>query len=216
MGISERHEAEKEALKQKIFDGASKLIIEHGYEKLSIRKLAEEIEYSPAVIYNYFKNKDDIINAITQENYKRIYSELSGINFEGMSPETALKTGLLTFAELILKRREHYRATLLSGTSIIDGKTSDAGASGLLINVLNKGVSSGDFDIENTEYTAYLLTVGIFGIVNIIVLNNLYDENMINSTVNGYVDLIVKGLPKRLYSMIYPQALKMILTEQQR
>lgn len=46
MGITERREAEKEALKHKIYDVASKLIIEHGYEKLSIRKLASEIEYS--------------------------------------------------------------------------------------------------------------------------------------------------------------------------
>ena len=196
MGITERREAEKEAVKQKIFDGASKLIIEHGYEKLSIRKLANEIEYSPAVIYNYFKNKDDIIKAITLDSYDRMLKELLYIDFESMTPKTALKTGLLTLVQLLLKYREYFKATLLSGVNTTDKMYTDNSAVDHLINVLNKGVSSGDFDIDNTKFTAFLITTGIFGVVTMIVLNNIYDENMINSTINAYVELLVKGVAK--------------------
>ena len=53
MGIKERRLAEREQVKQKIFDAASDIIIADGYEKLSIRKIADRIEYSPGVIYNY-------------------------------------------------------------------------------------------------------------------------------------------------------------------
>lgn len=194
MGITERREAEKEALKHKIYDVASKLIVEHGYEKLSIRKLASEIEYSPAVIYNYFRNKDDIIKAITFENYNRIYKELMNIDIESMAPKTALRSGLLKLAQLIIDRREHFRATLLSGVTTMDDGSDDNDAMNMLINLLNKGVESGDFDIADTRYTAYLITTGIFGMISMLVLNNVYDDSMINSMINGHVELIIKGV----------------------
>ncbi|WP_291634838.1 TetR/AcrR family transcriptional regulator [Clostridium sp.] len=196
MGITERREAEKESIKGKIFDSASKLIIEYGYEKLSIRKLANDIEYSPAVIYNYFKNKDDIIKAITIDNYNRIYNDLLCIDFKTMTPKIALKTGLLKLSQLLLTHREHFKATLLSGVNTMLETSNDNDAMNLLIDILNRGISLGDFAIDNTKFTAFLLTTGIFGMVNIIVLNNIYDENMINDTINSYTEILVKGVSK--------------------
>jgi len=196
IGITDRREVEKEALREKIFDSASKLIIEYGYEKLSIRKLAKDIEYSPAVIYNYFKNKDDIIKAITLDNYNRIFTKLLDINFESMEAKTALKIGLITLAQLLLDHREHFKATLLSGVKTTEETSNDNDAMKLLVNILNKGVSLGEFAIDNTKFTAFLLTSGIFGMVNIILLNSIYEENMINDTINAYVELLVKGVSK--------------------
>ncbi|MBU3145314.1 TetR/AcrR family transcriptional regulator [Clostridium sp. CF012] len=196
MGIIERRESEKEAIREKIFDSASKLILELGYEKLSIRKLAKDIEYSPAMIYNYFKNKDDIIKAITSDNYHRIFKELLCIDFISMTPKTALKTGLLKLSQLLLKRREHFKATLLSGVNATDEASNDNEAMNLLILILKRGVTLGDFVIDNTKFTAVLLTTGVFGMVNMIVLNNIYDENIINTTINSYVEILVKGVGK--------------------
>jgi AcrR family transcriptional regulator len=177
-----------------IFDSASKLIIENGYENFSIRKLAKEIEYSPAVIYNYFKDKDDIIKAITIDNYNIIFEEFLCIDFDNMTSKTALKTGLLKLAQLLLNRREHFKATLLSGVNSTGEMSSDNDAINLLINMLNKGISAGEFIIDDTKFTAFLLTTGIFGVVNMIVLNNVYDENMIDTTITAYVEILVKGV----------------------
>jgi hypothetical protein len=43
---------------------------------------------------------------------------------------------------------------------------------------------------------AFLLTTGVLGVTNMIVLNNLYDEIMITDTINGYVEILVKGVIK--------------------
>ncbi len=196
MGITERREAEKESIRAKIFDGASRLIIEGGYEMFSIRKLANEIEYSPALIYNYYKNKEELIKAITTYNYHRIFRELSSIKFESMAPKAALERGLLTLSQLLLKYREHFKATLLSGDNNRKEMSTDNDALDLLINILDKGVSSGDFIIDDTKFTAFLLTTGIFGVINMIVMNNMYDKDMINSIINAYVEILVKGVIK--------------------
>ena len=45
MGIKERRDVEKEEMKKKIMDAAIEVIEQEGYEKLSIRKIADKIEY---------------------------------------------------------------------------------------------------------------------------------------------------------------------------
>lgn len=61
MGISERKEKQKTELRQMILDASVKLFVEEGFEKVSIRKIAEIIEYSPTTVYLYFKDKNEIL-----------------------------------------------------------------------------------------------------------------------------------------------------------
>ena len=57
MGVLERRAREKEALRARILDAATSCFVEEGYENVSIRKIAERIEYSPATIYLYLRTK---------------------------------------------------------------------------------------------------------------------------------------------------------------
>jgi AcrR family transcriptional regulator len=69
MGISDRKEREREEMKRKILESAKKLFLELGYEKTSIRGIAEDIEYSPATIYLYFKDKNELLFSLHQEAF---------------------------------------------------------------------------------------------------------------------------------------------------
>lgn len=69
MGIADRKEREREEMKRKILESAKKLFLELGYEKTSIRGIAEEIEYSPATIYLYFKDKNELLFSLHQEAF---------------------------------------------------------------------------------------------------------------------------------------------------
>lgn len=60
MGIAERKEREKQQMRESILSASMKLFVEHGFEKTSIRKIAQAIEYSPATIYLYFKDKNEL------------------------------------------------------------------------------------------------------------------------------------------------------------
>src|SRR5207249_529180 len=46
------------------------LFVTEGYQNVSIRKIAERIEYSPAAIYGYFPSKDDIFFALAEEGFR--------------------------------------------------------------------------------------------------------------------------------------------------
>ena len=70
MGIKERHERDREAVRRAILDAARELFVAEGYQNVSIRKIAERIEYSPAAIYGYFASKDDIFFALAEEGFR--------------------------------------------------------------------------------------------------------------------------------------------------
>ncbi len=70
MGIKERQERDREAVRRAILDAARDLFVAEGYQNVSIRKIAERIEYSPAAIYSYFPSKDDIFFALAEEGFR--------------------------------------------------------------------------------------------------------------------------------------------------
>ena len=60
-----------------ILDAARELFVTHGYQHVSIRKIAERIEYSPAAIYSYFPSKDDIFFALAEEGFRLLFTSAS-------------------------------------------------------------------------------------------------------------------------------------------
>src|SRR6185503_3039538 len=70
MGIKERQERDREAVGRAILDAARELFVSEGFPTVSIRKIAERIEYSPAAIYSYFPSKDDIFFALAEEGFR--------------------------------------------------------------------------------------------------------------------------------------------------
>jgi len=74
MGIKERQERDREAVSRAILDAARELFVAEGYGNVSIRKIAERIEYSPAALYGYFPSKDDIFYALAEEGFRLLYA----------------------------------------------------------------------------------------------------------------------------------------------
>src|ERR1041385_3786396 len=74
MGIKERQERDREAVRRAILDAARELFVAEAFRHVSIRKIAEKIEYSPAAIYSYFPSKDDIFFALAEEGFRLLFA----------------------------------------------------------------------------------------------------------------------------------------------
>lgn len=55
-----------------ILDASMKLFVEQGFENVSIRKIADLIEYSPTTVYLYFKDKDDIFFSLHEIGFQKL------------------------------------------------------------------------------------------------------------------------------------------------
>ena len=82
MGIKERQERDREAVRRSILDAARELFVSEGYRNVSIRKIAEKIEYSPAAIYGYFPSKDDIFYALAEEGFHLLHAADGGVGLD--------------------------------------------------------------------------------------------------------------------------------------
>jgi AcrR family transcriptional regulator len=75
--IRHRQEREKQELRQAILAAAGELFLEQGYERFSLRKVAERIGYSPTTIYLYFRDKDDLLFTVVDEGFERFGKQLA-------------------------------------------------------------------------------------------------------------------------------------------
>lgn len=55
----------REANLQRILDGAMSLVVEEGFDALSIHRLAKDVDYTPGALYRYFSGKGALIAALT-------------------------------------------------------------------------------------------------------------------------------------------------------
>ena len=76
MGVKERRAREKELLRRQILSAARELFVNEGYESVSMRKIAERIEYSPTTIYLYFEDKADLLDSVCQETLLSLLNTL--------------------------------------------------------------------------------------------------------------------------------------------
>jgi len=72
MGIADRKEREKQEMKRLIMEAAMRMFVEEGYEKTSIRNIADRIEYSPATIYLYYKDKDELLYDVQGQAFDQL------------------------------------------------------------------------------------------------------------------------------------------------
>jgi AcrR family transcriptional regulator len=111
MGVAERRAREKEALRSKILDAASQLFVEEGVPSVSVRKIADRIEYSPATIYLYFRDKNDLLASLCRETFSGLKEELLRLEQEETDQLRQLRRGLRFYIDFGLEHPQHYILT---------------------------------------------------------------------------------------------------------
>jgi AcrR family transcriptional regulator len=119
MGTRERQERERTKVRQAILDAARDLFVKQGFEHVSIRKIAERIEYSPAAIYSYFPSRDEIFFALAEEGVRLLcgrWLEQPETIPEGMTPLDKIRHICLHFYEFSVEYPEHFALMFLDRT----------------------------------------------------------------------------------------------------
>jgi AcrR family transcriptional regulator len=79
MGVKERKERDRLEMRERIVQSAHNLFLDKSFEEISIRNIADAIEYSPATIYLYFKDKNEIFYALRGEAFKIFNSYVADV-----------------------------------------------------------------------------------------------------------------------------------------
>lgn len=174
IGIQERKEREKAKMREKILQAAVEIMKSEGVEKLSIRKLAEKIEYSPAIVYHYFRDKEDIIDHIISNRYQQFLNALPVTDPGASTPLEHLLNNLRRFITLALAMENEYKTLMLNGSSAVLARTAvlhrgaaaDRRAIGMMRDSLREIMKDrASCDDTQLELTAQIIWASIFGLV---------------------------------------------------
>src|ERR1700712_2703940 len=91
MGITERKIRQKEEVYSSILRASWKIVEKEGWQALSIRKIAEAIEYSAPVIYDHFENKEAILLEFTKQGFKLLNERLLKAKKKFSTPEQQIE-----------------------------------------------------------------------------------------------------------------------------
>ncbi|HKN16748.1 MAG TPA: TetR/AcrR family transcriptional regulator [Candidatus Sulfotelmatobacter sp.] len=108
MGVKERREREKSETRDKILDAARELFVTEGYEGVSMRRVAEKIEYSPTAIYVYFADKQELFHELCQQDYARLAEVFQSSEMSTDPIERLRQTGR-TYTEFGVRYPNHYK-----------------------------------------------------------------------------------------------------------
>src|SRR5215213_9681034 len=114
MPIQTSRARQKALLRQEIIDAARDILAREGYEQLSMRKVAERIEYSPTAIYLHFEDKRDLVFQVCEETFARLVSELESLESDVKDPVARLREGMRRYVAFGLRHPQHYLATFVA------------------------------------------------------------------------------------------------------
>ena len=113
MGTKERRAREKEQLQRQILSAARELFVNEGYENVSMRKIADKIEYSPTTIYLYFKDKADLLDSVCKETLLNLLNTLELLKRDKSDPVEVLRKSGKAYVEFGLKYPQDYKLTFV-------------------------------------------------------------------------------------------------------
>ena len=91
MSIRERRDRDRAGRQQLIVTAARELAETEGWEGVTVRRLAELVEYSQPVLYSHFKGKADIVRAVAMEGFGELAVDLHSARTAAASPAAALR-----------------------------------------------------------------------------------------------------------------------------
>jgi len=113
MGVQERRAREKSETRDKILDAARELFLSEGYEGVTMRKVAEKIEYSPTAIYVYFADKEDLFRELCHEDFGRLAELFQSPNLP-LSPVDRLKCIGRSYVQFGVEFPNHYKMMFMT------------------------------------------------------------------------------------------------------
>jgi AcrR family transcriptional regulator len=113
MGTAERREREKQETRERILDAARELFAREGYEAVSMRRIAERIEYSATALYFHFEDKEALFRELCHTDFLTLahgFQELAAIR----DPIDRLQRIGLAYVRFGIEHPNHYRLMFMT------------------------------------------------------------------------------------------------------
>lgn len=109
----EEQKMRSDAVRQAILDTALEIGLEEGFEAVSIRKIIRRMKYSTGVIYHYFKDKQEVIDAVEASQTAWLSGEIRAILGEEKDGLSGMLAVFRRVMRLAVEEPERYNLIVL-------------------------------------------------------------------------------------------------------
>lgn len=205
MGVKERRERERDQTRAKIMNAARELFASEGYDAVSMRRIAEAIEYSPTAIYVHFKDKEALFQELCRDDFGRlaeVFTKLAGVP----DPVERIRQIGHAYIRFALQFPNHYRMMFMTphehapdDESACRKGNPDEDAYAFLKATVEQAMAEGHFraDVKDAELATQVLWATAHGVASLQIVkgtDSWIDWRPVEKRAALALDSILRGI----------------------
>lgn len=203
MGPRERREREREEIRGAILDAARELFARDGVEAVTMRRIAEKIEYSPTAIYFHFKDKESLLSELCDYDFRQFaqrFAEAAAV----VDPLDRLRVAGQAYVDFGLNHQSHYRVMFMTPKPPHEQNTEGKGnpeedAYAFLRNTIEEAMAKGRLKphLTDVDLVAQVIWSGVHGVVSLEIAkcNDAWvDFKPVQERANLMIDALIDGV----------------------
>ncbi len=216
-------ERRRQKVRGAILEAAERVFSVEGEAGLSIRRLAEEMDYSPSAIYKYFGSKEELVDELKEAFFSRLMESVDRAVIDSLAFDVRVKVCFKTYIRVAAERPHHYLAAFSSlGSAESDTKGEDwadfqdmkkGQAFNMVASLVQEGQRMGVFTPDMDPFqAAKSLWASMHGLALLLIHMPRFPELMPNAHgvvstdafTDFHVDLMVRSLQAAPVSSSFP------------
>jgi AcrR family transcriptional regulator len=204
LGPKERREREREEIRTRILDAARELFANEGVESVTMRRIADRIEYSPTAIYFHFRDKEALLAELCDCDFRSFahgFVEIARI----ADPVERLRAAGQAYVSFGLNHPSHYRLMFMTpktteASTIAKGNPEEdsyAFLKGIVADLMTQGRFRDD--ITDTDLAAQVMWSAMHGLVSLEIAkckDEWVEWRPVEERAKAVSDMMVRGLLK--------------------
>lgn len=198
MGIVERKIRQKEEVRSSILKSAWQIVEKEGWQSLSIRKIAEAIEYSVPVIYDHFENKEGILSEFTRQGFRLLNERIEKAKSQFSDPAKQLEAMAFAYWNFAFENEEYYKLMYglgMPGCEMVKQIAELSTFTELIISTIKELIEINN----NYEADAFLKFHTYWSMLHGLISINMMDKknsrtDMNNMVLNDFIKGFVAGI----------------------
>lgn len=193
--------AQNDGMRTSIIEAAKDLFAKFGYKKTTMEDIAQALRKGKSSLYYYFKNKEEIFQAVIETEEELLFSKLREVVASKQKPQQKLTDYVITRMETIRQLENYMKALkdeMLTGYDFLNklkahGEKQEAQ---LLMKILEEGTATNTFQVKNIPMAAVAIATALKGLeAPLFNTSNSFEEFKLQ--IENTLNILFFGLVKR-------------------
>ena len=208
MGTTERRERERQELRTRILDAARELFAEQGFEAVTMRAIADRIEYSPTAIYFHFKDKQALLHELCDTDFGALAQHFQKIARIADPIERLRQIGR-AYVAFAIDYPNHYRLMFMTpppvGMCAADSRIAkgnpEEDAYAFLRATCEAAIAAGRLrpEFKDADLVSQMVWAGTHGVVSLQIAkknDDWVEWRDAKKTAHGLIEVMIRGLSR--------------------